>query len=77
LSGGLPYEDLVMAASLEDGWRMCRWSIAVHEEPEHKQHKRRDQHRLTAQSLDGMQEVNWTSPDYGRHAGNDLLASPL
>jgi hypothetical protein len=21
-SGGLPYEDLVMAASLEDGWRM-------------------------------------------------------
>ena len=38
LSGGLPDEDLVMAASLEDGWRMCRRSIAVHEKPEHKQH---------------------------------------
>jgi hypothetical protein len=41
-----------------------RRSIAVHEKPEHNQHKRRDQHRLTAQSLDGMQGVT----DVGDHA---------
>jgi hypothetical protein len=58
--GGLPSEDLVMAASLEDvpgDSNGHRRSIAVHEKPEYDQRERRDQHRFTAQSLDGMQGV--------------------